>query len=461
MSLKRQAIRGGALLAVRQCVGMVVGFGSLLYVSKVIGPAAFGIFSATYAIYQYALILCQCGLNVYLIRLQDNNMDRQFHQVFWLLGVIGLLGFFGAVVAMLLWPASSTVELTLFPLLVFLGLPLDLLASVPLAKLEREMEYKPVALIEFAGGLANQLGSLLAAQSGLGIWSLVLGLWLQVLIRFGGYLRYSHYRPRWLWDWSLVRMSLRSGIAFSGSGWVWQLRTLVNPVVIGHSLGVEAVGSVALAIRFVDTLSFVRTAIWRLSFAALAKVQNDKDRLVRAINQGMWLQMVAVGLPLAVFAWVGPWFVSFYLGHEWDATLAVFPYIAFATLVNTGMGLHASALYARGRNWHVMICSTVLVVSFAVAAAVMVPNLGLNGYIAAELIAMPAYMVLHRFVVSEVGPVNYRPAGWWLAAVGSLLFVEQLGVLTMLGPLLLALRKETYSELRQLVDALRNRTQSG
>jgi PST family polysaccharide transporter len=205
-----------------------------------------------------------------------------------------------------------------------------------------------------------------------------------------------------------------------------------------------------LAIRFVETLGFARYATWRLALAALAKVQSDKQRLARAIHQGMWLQMIAVGLPLAAFALVGPWFCGTMLGKSWGLTFAIFPFLALATLVNAGMNLHVSALLALRQNSQVTACCVVLVGIFAGAALGLVPRLGVAGYGWAELAAFPGYLLVHGYALRAVGTINYRPAAVWFLAIALSLFVGQWYAWAYLGWLPLVARRATWLECRQL-----------
>lgn len=117
----------------------------------------------------------------------------------------------------------------------------------------------------------------------------------------------ARYLPRLRWDTGSSARMIRYGLGFSASLWVYQARELVNPLIVGRYLGAEAAGYVALAIRFARGLSFVKEAMWRISIAALARVQGDRPRLVRAVGEGMKLQIMAQAPLLVGFAWVSIW----------------------------------------------------------------------------------------------------------------------------------------------------------
>jgi O-antigen/teichoic acid export membrane protein len=452
-------MRGGAYLALRQAVGMVVGFFATLYVSRRIGPGAFGLVATSNGVYQFCSLVGQWGLNVYLIRHHEEVAERHYHQVASLLLVCGLtLGLAGALIAPLWEVGFAMPGLAPIVVVTFGALPLELITLVPLARLERALSYQQVAVVDFAATLASQLTAVGLAMAGAGPWSLVAAFWGQSLIKSTGYFRLAHYWPRWNWDWPLIREMMAYGFGFSFSGWLWQVRTLVNPIVVGRLLGAEAVGQVALAIRFVETLSFVRTATWRLSVAVLARMQGDRDRLLRAINQGMRLQTMAVGIFLAAFAVAGPPLLAWMLGRSWELTFAVFPFIALGALIMALFGLHASVLYACRRNWEVAVIALVQVIGLAGGTALLVPTYGAVGYGGAELVAISAYGLAHYFVRRRVGRLDYGPTLWWFVPLAGCLFAPTAGWWSTIGLAVLAVRKGTWIEVRDLVTAFRQVT---
>lgn len=75
-------------------------------------------------------------------------------------------------------------------------------------------------------------------------------------------------------------------------------------------------GYVALAIRIVEQLGFVKDVAWRLSIPALARMQQDLMRTVRAITEGITLQTMAAGVSLVGFSLVAPWIIPVVFGSR-------------------------------------------------------------------------------------------------------------------------------------------------
>jgi PST family polysaccharide transporter len=261
----------------------------------------------------------------------------------------------------------------------------------------------------------------------------------------------AKYRPHLRWNRIEIDRIARYGFGFSASIWIWQLRGLVNPLIVGRFAGPTAMGVVALSIRIVEYLSFVKTATWRISIAALGRMQQQLPRLAKAVSEGMRLQVLALGPLLVAFAWIAPIVVPLVFGPKWIPALAIYPFIAMSYLANALFSMHSSALYVLRRNWDVTAFHTCHVVLFAGGAFFLVPQFGTVGYGLAELVAIPAYAVIHRAVQSRVGTLHCALALTWGAAFALALFSGAFGWWTAGGLALLAVWPRTWAELSTIM----------
>jgi PST family polysaccharide transporter len=287
------------------------------------------------------------------------------------------------------------------------------------------------------------------AFGGFGAWAPTLAWVAQQLILAAALLISARYRPRFVWNGAQAREMINYGVSFSASTWVWQLRALVNPFIVGRFGGAGMVGIVALTIRLVEYLSFVKSVTWRLAIAALGRLQDNRARLGRAVSEGMGLQLVALGPLLVLFGWIAPWAIPFLFGPEWLPVLQIYPFVALSYLANATFSLHASALYVLRRNWDVALFHAVHVVLFAGTALLLVPRLGLTGYGLAELVALASYIMLHYYLAAQIGEPRYGPAILWGVAFGAALFYRY-AWWTTLALAVVALMPSSRVELAQI-----------
>jgi PST family polysaccharide transporter len=160
----------------------------------------------------------------------------------------------------------------------------------------------------------------------------------------------------------------------------------------------------------------------------------------------MRLQIVAVGLPLVCFAWLGPWLVALLFGRPWMPVMTVFPFVALGALTNAAFNLHSSALYVRRHNLDVSLFHAVHILLFAGGAWWLLPRLGIVGYGWAEAVALLSYAVAHHAFARRFASPGYGAAlALWLAL--ALALFRQLGPASWLGLAAIALWPGTWRQL--------------
>ena len=426
MNLRTQVIRGGAILVARQGAGTAFNVVGTLVLTRLLGPESYGLYAAAFGITVFFTLVARMGLDVYLVRAEGTPAAAVYHQAFTLLLLSGVgLALLGVLALPLFqfWLHDSRYLPPLQALL--LMLPLTVLSAPSVARMERALDYGRVAALEVMEPVLYYVVALPLAFAGFGVWAPVIGYGVSQAWLVAGGCVLARYLPRWHWSPPLVREMLHYGLGLSTSIWVWWLRSLVNPLIVGGLLGPAFVAYVALAIRMVEGLSFVKAATWRMSIAVLARVQGDLGRLGAALEEAMGLQVLALGPLFAGFALAAPWLVPRMFGPQWAPVLVVFPFIALGGLVNAVFSMHTSALYVLKHNREVTIFNAVHIALFATATLLLVPALQLLGWGLAEVIALPSYLVLHlqlrRYFV-----VGYARAIPWLLAFVPALFVPLL-----------------------------------
>lgn len=450
MSLRDTAMWGGVYLVARQVASLVIHLTGVLLLTRMIGPKSYGIYASALGIHTYLYIASQSGVNVYLIRREGELTREEHQQVFTLLLLIGVVG---ATLALMSVPLIqrwirienfAPVACTLFSVL-----PFQLLSLVPSALLERALDYRRVARSELVGQALFYIVALPLAFRGFDEWAPVAGYWTQQLTQLVLLIRAAHYRPRLHWDWRLARRILAYGWAFSSIIWLWQLRELANPLVVGRYAGAEAVGYIALTVRLVDVLSFVKTAAWRLSIAVLARLQSDRERLVGAVSEGVQLQVLTLAPILVSFGILAPWVMRDLFGERWLFVAQIYPFIALSYLTNALFNLHSLALCLVRRTALVVLFSVCHLAVFFGSALILVPRIGAIGYGWSEVAALSTYAVIHAYMVRDVGVPTYGLAGLWWAASVLALFWNQLGWWAVLGPVAALLWPGTTREFRR------------
>jgi len=416
MELRDRVVKGGAYLIARQGLGLIIGLVGVMLITRAIGPGNFGLYATALGIVSYINGLMGLGVNVYLIRRENEPEAHVYQHAFTLMLITGGAGIMLGIAAMPLLQQWFQNPAFISPLLIMLlTVPVTVLTGPPMARLERDLNYRDIAVIELTGQSIYFIVAAVLAYQGRGVWAPVTGyvVW-QVFLLICSCVK-AKLTFRLYWSTSLAKEMVGYGAGYSISMWVWQLRSLVNPLIVGRYAGPEAVGYLALTIRLVEALSFVKGVTWRMSIAVFGKLQGDAPRFKKALEEAMTLQILTVGPLLALFAYFAPWLFNTSFDGQWDDILIMYPFIALSYLVNALFNMHSSVLYVLRRNWNVTIFHVVHILFFAGGVLWLLPRFGLPGYGMAEVMALLSYFVIH-LQIKRLFNLSYNDAVPWLVS---------------------------------------------
>lgn len=416
MSLRAQVLHGGRYVLLREGLGILVRTGGVLLLTRFIGPDQYGLFAGSFFIVMFCTALATAGLDLFLNRLSGDVEPDWYHQIYSCLLVSSV-----AVTALGIGLASLAGDFVnddriVAPLQVLmLSIPLNILWIPARSKLERAFQFRPLTISEVGADVVQYLIAIGLAVAGFGVWAAVWGF----VARQGFLLVSSHilarYLPRWRWRRAMLKEIYSFGAPMCAIAVARRAGDLVITLVVGRYLGATGIGVVALAVRLIDTASFVSRATVRLSVVALGRVQKDLPRLKAAVEEGMTLQVLTVG-PVLVGMSMGVWLVlAPLLGPQWQNVTGLVPYISVAYLVLALLTIPQSALMVLGRRWSLAVANIVSTALFFGAAFILVPRMGIVGYGLAQIISLVAQWQKTRQLRQIAGVQTRRAIPWFVA----------------------------------------------
>jgi O-antigen/teichoic acid export membrane protein len=424
--LSSETVRGGVYLLMRYGLGVIVSLGNMLVMTWWIGPHAYGVFVTAIGIVAFLAALARGGVDTYLVRSETPPNSRAYGTATTLvLGASIGLGLLAAAATSPLAHWYGSREFVRPYLALLLTIPLTGLTGIPMAKLERDLNFRSIAGIELGGQSAGLLVAALLAWSRPSVWAPVAGQisWQLFTLAATVISAAVSLRPRF--SLNEARKMLSYGLVLTASLRTWQLRTLVNPLLVGRFAGAEAVAFVALAIRISEALGAFRLAAGRMAIAALARMQSRREDFRGTLERALYLQVVTLGPLLCGFALLGPFVLSHMVGARWTPSLSVYPFVAGGVLINSIYNLQASALFVVGKQWIVMQSYVAHVGLLAASTLFLLPRMGIVGYGWAELFSCCAYGGIHAGI-AKVVPISYRRLTPWVATLFAGLFLFSL-----------------------------------
>src|SRR6185437_11037807 len=212
-ALKQRARHSMAALFVRYGLALAIGLVGTIVLSRLVGPAIWGAFAIAQVVYLSSQEILGRGIATYLIKQQQSPSADEIGNTFSLQHLIGTIFLIGA--GLFAGPAArwySHPELV--PLLLAAALASYLYAwrSVPVALLERELDYVRVALIEILDATAFSVTAIIFALFGRPILGLAVATIARALFSTIAAYVLQPVRPRL----RIVRDSLSRIIDFGG-----------------------------------------------------------------------------------------------------------------------------------------------------------------------------------------------------------------------------------------------------
>jgi O-antigen/teichoic acid export membrane protein len=224
------------------------------------------------------------------------------------------------------------------------------LAAVPIALLERELEFHQKFYIDTLPTLVYAaLAVVLAWQGGMGVWSLVWGRLAAALATCVAAWRLSPWRPTGRWNWTHLREVVAYGRFVTGAAAVSFLVVNIDDALLTGLVGTKALGLYAMAYLFANLpATAISHIVNRVAFPAYARLEDVAQRalLYRRLVRGVAM----LALPLAcLLGLLAEAFVRGVLGEEWLAAIASLHWLAGygllrSILSNTGPLFNAAGM---------------------------------------------------------------------------------------------------------------------
>jgi len=463
-SLRTRVLKGSVYLGLRNGISMLIGLVGSLFVTRLIGPDNYGLYMAAFGIFGYLSNAVSPSVVAYLVREQSPDFLRHFHLAFWWLLGLGVIaaGVASGVVLVAAQLSGQIGDFQWIAVLQFVLLPLALISAVPQALLERDLNYRLLATIQLCSQITFYLAAAPLAWRGFGAWALVTGFWLSQIVQAVGYYTAARYRPRWYWNCHAWKQMLSYSFSHSLSGWLYNLRDLAPSVILFPLAGERAVGYYALADRFMRMIGFLYTAFGGVAFSAFARLQEDKERFIRAIQESIQYLIVFLGVVLSVFVACIGLVASWILSSKWNVIIIQQLCILMASriLLSSVFGVQTQALYVVGQNWLKLKANLAFAVSLIAVSGVLVGVAPLAYaplvFVLADHIAhIPTYWYDMYGVRKHIGRIDYRVILIWLAAAQAAVFAPLVSNWLYLITIGLLLHPASLISLRGVYESLR------
>ncbi|WP_114778200.1 lipopolysaccharide biosynthesis protein [Botryobacter ruber] len=348
-------------------VQVVLKIGVLAVLARLVGPKEFGIMGIAVIVVEFSKMFTQMGVGPAIVQrkeLEDRHLTTGFtlslFMGFFFAGMLALL----APLLEVFFRMEGLTPVLRVTALIFL---VDSLTLIGQALLQRNMKFRAIAAVDVASYAIGYGGiGITLAYFGWGVWALVAAHMAQAILHavIIFFIQPFSKRPGFELDAFKELLHFGGGMTMARIGNF--LANQGDNLVVGRMLGAGALGIYGRAHHFmVMPASLFGTALDKALFPAMAKVQDDKQRLGKAYLTGVSI-IATISIPLSiVLVLLAPEIIMVLLGPKWTAVILPFQILTCSLLFRMSYKMSDSLARATGavykRAWRQVIYAVLVV----------------------------------------------------------------------------------------------------
>lgn len=318
-----------------------------LVTARLLLPEDYGIVAMNEIVYPYLIIVCGLGLSSWIVQLDklDENVERTALSLLVLSGVItSVIGFLGA--SFIAYYFREPRAESLFQVCTVIYL-LRSLQIIPECRIKRELNFKPIAILNVVLGIVRGFLQVFLAYFGFGFWSLVIGTIAREILYTICLLIIAGSPRQFAWDKDIVRNSLAFGLSSTSATIFWIIYSSADNIVVGRLFGSEMLGFYAMAFYLCDMpLSKLSGVLNPVLHPYFCRIKNDGQLLKETFLKVNGAVVAVISPVLIGMAVVAPTMIPIVLGEKWQGAIIPLRVLATVGLLRAITNCGSAVLYA-------------------------------------------------------------------------------------------------------------------
>ncbi|GAB4424088.1 MAG: lipopolysaccharide biosynthesis protein [Bacteroidia bacterium] len=356
---------GGLLwTSIEKFGGRVLTLLIFFLLARLLEPADFGLVAIVNSVVGLAYIFIEMGFTAALVQkeqLDDTDKDSSF----W--GSMGL----GALIFLAVFAAAPLVaafyeepQLTDLIRVIAITLLMSSLGNTHRGLYQRNMAFRLIAVRQIAATIVGGAVGIALALTGYGVWGLVMYLLVRSVVETALLFFWSDWQPRFSFSMARYQELLRFGLNVLGSRLLFYGNGDLINMLIGHFLGLEALGlfSVASKVYFTFKDLMINT-ISNVTVPIFSKLQSKPDEL-RAVFQDVIEKVSFVTFPVCmVLVGMSDDFIRIVFGEKWLPASPIMQLLVMMSIFSLITSYANDLLLALGKvflSFKINLLSTVL-----------------------------------------------------------------------------------------------------
>jgi len=372
--VRRKTVRGVLTVASREVALRFIGLIGSLVLARLLTPADFGVIAFGWTLIAFGNLIANGSIGAQLVQSSSEPTTEELSALQGI-SVAGSIGIFAVIAAVGLPIGGRVGEIAT---VMALSIPLSALSAPNAIIAERRMLYAPSVRADVAQTLIYNLLAVGLVVAGFGVWGLAVALVIgsvagtAILIVAGPI---GFVLP--VLSWSTSRRFLRFGIQFQAAAVTTLIRDQGLNVLAVSLGGLKVLGIWSLAVKALQAVTFVFTALFRVSFPAVARLVDSGEDPRASVQRALSISTIITGFVVVAVGGSAPALVPVAFGERWHAVVAVLPWAAAGLVVSGPVATTANSfLYARGEARTVLKSVLAHSAAWYLVAVPLLPTLG-------------------------------------------------------------------------------------
>jgi O-antigen/teichoic acid export membrane protein len=305
----------------------------------------YGLMAILYTVVELANVFTlRQGIGAKIVQADQEDVDVISNTSYWLNWMLCILIFFaqaiGAVVISHLYQDTRLILPIITAGIMYLMMPFYLINS---ALIQRRNELKIIALCAAVQSLVSNIITVTLALMGLGVWAIVCSMILTTPVWIIITWKHQPWRPPTRFKLTRWREVTSFGGNLLGVELLGKIRGNIDYLIIGHFLGIEALGLYYFAFNAGLGISFnVIHAFSTALFPYFCQAQNDLNELKKRFWSSLKKTYTVIGPLILLQCTLAPFYVPIIFGEKWRAAIPILILICLSAMP---LSLGSTAFY--------------------------------------------------------------------------------------------------------------------
>lgn len=350
-NLKSKTIKGAGWSAADAILGQGVSFIIGLVLARLLSPEEYGLIGIVMIFVTVLNGVVDSGFSKAVIRKQDAN-DDDYNTMFYMNMLFSIILYACLSLSSPLI-ANFFERNELIQLIPAMGLILiiNALSLTQYTILSRRIDFKTKTKASLLSSVTSGIVGIICAYCGCGVWSLV----IQKLLQQSLYTGSLWILNKW---WPSLRFSKDSFHYMWGFGWKLLLSGLLDNIwqqiyqlVVGKFYNPATLGQYTRARDYANIFSSNLTMIvQRVSYPALAGIQDDEERMVAAYRKVIKVTMFITAICMLSIGAVAEPLIVCLIGEKWMEAATYLPLICISMSLYPLHAINLNMLQVQGRS---------------------------------------------------------------------------------------------------------------